>query len=301
MDPFRRICWMIALACMWSPSFLFIKLATSELPPMTIAACRVTIAALLLLSVLFFTKRALPTSRSFWLHSGVMAIFSSTLPFSLFCFAEQSIESAMAAILNGSSPMFTALLAQLFLPSDRLSGQKGLGILFSVVGLVVLFSPSLQTGAEVSYVGMLAALSAALCYAISHIYGKKFMTKQAPLVAPTAQLIFSACILWPLVLAFETPLPSTLPSLEAMGGIFGLGFFGTFIAFMIYYKLLEESGPTAISAVACVFPVVGMFLGFLFLGESLTSMGLCAAALIFTGLLLVNEWFAFGKKVPSKA
>lgn len=289
MSSLSRLFWMIALACMWSPSFLFIKLAANELPPMTITACRVTIGTLLLAIVLAFRGTSLPKSKKFWMHSAVMAIFSSSLPFSLFCFAEQSIESALAAILNGSSPMFTALLVLIFLPSDRLSLQKGIGVVLSIVGLIILFSPNLGNGLQGSLIGMLAALCAALCYAISHIYGKIFMTKQAPFVAPTAQLLLSCCYLWPLVYFFESPFPSSLPSYEAILGICGLGILGTFFAFIIYYKLLETSGPTAISAVACFFPVMGMFLGFAFLGESLTPTGLVAAAIIFSGLILVNE------------
>lgn len=230
-----------------------------------------------------------------------MAVFSSTLPFTLFCFAEQSIESALAAILNGSSPMFTAILSQLFVANDRMSLQKGLGVGCSIFGLIVLFSPNLQDSIMGSPIGMTAATIAALCYAISHVYAKKFLTQQQPFVSPTAQLIMSCIILWPLALIFENPLPATMPALSVIGGVLGLAVMGTFFAFMIYYKLLEESGPTAISTVACCFPVGGMFLGFLFLGESFTSVGIIAAAMIFTGLLLVNEMLPFDTLVRVKA
>lgn len=290
MSSMQRLVLTLALACMWSPSFLFIKLALGELAPMTITACRVTLAAMLLSLLLLYNKRPLPTSPRFWMHSTIMAIFASALPFSLFCFAEQSIESALAAILNGSSPMFTALLAHLFIPSDRINTQKICGVLISVCGLVTLFLPNLLEGVEGTIIGMCAATFASLCYAISHVYAKKFLVAQPRFVSPTAQLLAASYLIWPLVFWFEgSLLPTSIPSLSAIIGVCGLAVFGTVIAFVIYYKLLESCGPTAISTVACFFPVGGMILGFIFLGEEFTALGLVAAAMIFCGLLLVNE------------
>jgi drug/metabolite transporter (DMT)-like permease len=290
MNATQRLFWTIALACMWSPSFLFIKLAIGELSPLLITSCRVSIATILLSLLLVYYRRPLPTQMMFWVHSTIMAIVASALPFCLFCFAEQSIESALAAILNGSSPMFTAILAHLFIPSDRFNAQKICGVMLSVTGLIVLFLPNLMNGLEGTVVGMSAALLASLCYAVSHVYAKKFLVKQAAFVSPTAQLLCSACLLWPLVILFDwSAIPSTMPSLHAIGGVCGLALFGTFFAFIIYFKLIESCGPTAISTVACFFPVGGMILGFLFLGEAFTTLGMVAAAMIFCGLLFVNE------------
>lgn len=291
MSALKRICLMIALACMWSPSFLFIKLATEELPPITVSACRVTIAFLMLGTLLLYLKRTIPLTKTFWMHTSVMAMFSSALPFSLFCIAETSIESAVAAIINGSTPIFTAMLTQIFFREDKMTSQKVCGIVFCFTGLVLLFLPNLNGKIEGSPLCMLAAGGASLSYAISHIYGKKYLTKQPAYIAPAAQFLFSSLYLWPIALVFESP-EFIIPSWQAIGAIFGLAILGTFIAFIIYYKLLEESGPTAISTVACFFPVGGVLLGFFFLGETLTSTAIFAAGLIFCGLLFVNEFLS---------
>ena len=140
---------------------------------------------------------------------------------------------------------------------------------------------------------MSAGLIAALCYAISHVYGKLYVVGYKPFVAPTAQMAVSSLMLWPLAIYYDQVWTLPAPSASAIGGVCGLALFGTVFAFIIYYYLLERCGPTAISTVACFFPVVGMFLGFLFLGETFTSTGLISAMIILTGMLLVNEVVSF--------
>lgn len=289
MSPLKRLLFTLALTAMWSPSFLFIKFAVAELPPMTIAASRITLSFILLFALLRWKRTPLPKSPRFWLHATVVGLVSTALPFSLFCYAEQSIDSSLAAMLNGSSPMFTALLAQLFIPSDRLNLQKGIGIAFCGVGLMVLFAPNLLQGVGGTGYGMLAGVLAAISYAIHHVYGKKYITGYAPFVAPTASLLMAALLLWPAALWNDGVALLPLPSFSALGGVCGLALFGTVIAFIIYYKLLEESGPVAISLASCLFPLGGIVLGVLFLDENLTVMHLVAAALILLGMTLVNQ------------
>lgn len=289
MSSLRRLLLIIALTCMWSPSFLFIKLAVAELPPFTIVTLRVGLATVVLGLILLYKRRAMPLDLNFWMSASIMALFSSVLPFVLFCYAEQSIESALAAILNGCSPMFTALVAHAFLPSDRLSPQKMVGIALSSAGLMFLFMPNIQQGFSGTTLGILAGATAAFCYAVSHVYAKKYQAGYTPFVVPTAQLLCSTVMLLPLTFYCDTPWNLPMPSLSAMMGIGGLCLFGTVFAFIIYYKLLDHCGPTAISMVACFFPVVGMLLGFIFLGETLTWGALGASSLIFMGLMVVTE------------
>lgn len=256
---------------------------------MTVVSLRVSLAACLICSILLWKRTTLPTDKAFWVKMGVMAMLSSVLPFCLFCYAEQSIDSALAAILNGTTPMFTAILAQIFVASDRMTPQKVFGVVLSCVGVVILFAPKLMEGVDGTTVGMSAALLAALCYSISHVYGKLYTTGLKPFVGPGAQLIASSFMIWPLALYNDQVWTLPMPGVGAMIGVAGLALLGTCLAFIIYYILLELSGPTAISTVACFFPVVGMFLGFFLFGETFSSTGLIAAAIILLGMLSVNE------------
>lgn len=289
MSPFKRFFLMLALTLMWSPSFLFIKLALQDLPPMTIVGLRVSLAACVMIMILLWKRTAIPTKWSFWGRISLMALFASVMPFCLFCYAEQSIDSALAAILNGTSPMFTAVLAQVFVSSDKMNARKFLGVVLSCAGVIMLFAPKLQEGVSGTTLGMAAALVASFSYAVSHIFGKLYITGLKPYVAPTTQFIASSVMLWPLAIYHDEVWTLSMPSGMAMVGVAGLAFLGTVAAFIIYYKLLDHCGPTAVSTVACYFPLVGMFLGFLFLGESFTLMSLLGAFVIFAGMLYVNE------------
>lgn len=293
MSPIKRFLLMLALTCLWSPSFLFIKLAVQELPPITVVALRVSLAACVLLAILALRQTPMPKSWGFWMHMCAMALFASVLPFCLFCYAEQNIDSALAAILNGTTPMFTAILAQLFVPSDRMNKQKIFGVLLSCIGVILLFAPKLFEGVSGTTLGMSAALVASFSYAVSHVYGKLYLTGLKPYVAPTTQIIVSSMMVWPLAMYHEQPWTLPIPSMSAMIGVCGLALLGTVGAFILYYKLLEHCGPTAVSAVACFFPLGGMFLGFIFLNEAFSSTGLVAAAIILLGMLSVNEVVSF--------
>lgn len=288
MSPVKRFFLMLALTAMWSPSFLFIKLAVHDLPPMTVAASRITLATILLYAIMRWKGYSLPRNPTFWVHATMVGLFSSAFPFCLFCYAEQTIDSSLAAILNGTTPMFTALLAQVFVPSDRLTLQKGVGIACCAGGLAVLFAPDIMLGMNGSTYGMLAGAAAALCYAVHHVYGKKYITGQQPFVAPTASLGIAALLLLPMALIYEQPYAIAMPSLSSVLGVCGLAVFGTVCAFILYYKLLEDSGPIAISLVACFFPVGGMLLGVVFLEETFTLIHFLAAVLILFGMGIVN-------------
>lgn len=301
MTPIKRFLLTLGLICMWSPSFLFIKLAVQDLPPMTIVSLRVSLGALILGLILFWRRTSLPTDWVFWMRTTVMAFFSSMLPFCLFCYAEKTIDSALAAILNGTSPMFTAVLAQLFVATDKLTPQKVLGILLSSCGVILLFAPQLLSGVSGTTLGMSAAILAALCYGISHVYGKLFTMGHKPFVAPTAQLLASSIMLWPLALYYDQPWTLQMPSATAIIGVGGLALFGTVCAFIIYYKLLEHCGPTAISMVSCAFPIGGMLLGFFFLDESFTTASLFGAGVILCGMLTVNNVVTFKFLQPKTA
>lgn len=289
MPPIKRFFLMLALTCMWSPSFLFIKLAVAEIPPLLVSGSRVTLAAVLLTAILYGKGSAFPRDFTFWFRTSIMAFFASVFPFYLFCYAETTIDSALAAIINGTTPMFTAVLAQIFVSSDKMTPQKIAGVLFSCCGVITLFVRQLTEGVSGTTLGLTAATTAAVCYALSHVYGKLYTTGSKPFVAPAAQLLVSALMLGPIALYFEPITQLPMPSLTAIGGVLGLTLLGTVFAFIIYYKLLEHCGPTAISTVSCFFPVNGMLLGFFFLGETMNPEGVLGAAMVLIGMVLVSE------------
>lgn len=224
MSPVKRFLLMLALTCMWSPSFLFIKLAVEEIPPLTIASSRVTLAAIMLTMILYGKGFSFPRDRRFWMCTSIMAFFASVLPFYLFCYAETSIDSALAAIINGTTPMFTAVLAQIFVSSDRMTPQKVLGVLFSCCGVLVLFARQLTDGVNGTMLGLSAATLAAFCYSVSHVYGKLYTTGSKPFVAPASQLVLSSLMLLPFSL-LRTNIRVSYALVDSHRRCFGIGDF----------------------------------------------------------------------------
>ncbi|MCB0168495.1 MAG: EamA family transporter [Anaerolineae bacterium] len=287
----KNFLWLFVLASLWGPSFLFIKVAVQEIPPLTLVVGRVGIAALLLLIILRMQGRRLPKFGPVWIHFAVMALVQNALPFTLFNWGEQYIDSALAAILNGTTPLFTILLAHIFVDDDHLTLGKMLGVLVGFGGLIILIMPSLVGGIEATTWGLIAVTIAAVSYGIAMVYSRLNLRGLPPLVAPTAQLTVATLYMLPLSLLFERPFLLPLPSLAAGGSLFVLAAFGTALAFVIYYRLIEQASASFVSMVTYVIPVFGVFLGVVILNETLDWNAYAGCALILVGVMLVNGVF----------
>lgn len=287
------------MASLWGPSFLFIKLVIEEFPPISAAALRVSIAALFLYLILKFKNRKLIALGPLWKHFLVMGLVSNAIPFCLFCWGEMYIDSSLAALINGSPPIFTAILAHFFLRDEPLNWHKGIGILLGIGGLLILFLPNLSGGVYGDAGGILAIILATFCYAVGFVYGKIKLKGLPPLVAPASQLIMASLVLIPTSLIVERPFDMAVPSWTSISALCALGIFGTGIAFIVYYKVLETAGAMALSMVSYLLPLVGMVLGVLFLNESLTWNGIFGGFLILAAMMLVNGLFKIRPSVAA--
>lgn len=288
----KNLLLLILLAALWGPSFLFIKVAVEDIPPLTLVLGRVAIGATFLLVVLWASGRRLPHERRLWRHLAVVAMLHNALPWVLLSWGEQYIDSALASILNGTTPIFTIILAHFLVPGDRLSAPKMLGVLLGFAGLFLLILPSLSDGAQASTWGLIAVTAAAAIYGVAMIYSRNHLRGLPPLVAPASQLLLATAYMAPLALLFDRPWTLPRPSTAALLSLFLLGILGTGLAFIVYYRLLETANPTYISMVTYVIPVFGVILGVIVLGEQLTWYALAGFALILLGVMVVNGLFA---------
>lgn len=283
--------WLIFLAALWGPSFLFIKVAVGEIPPFTLVLGRVSIAALLLYLVLRLRGYNLPRLGSTWKHFAAMGFLSNAFPFILFSWGELYIDSALAAILNGTTPLFTIILAHFLIADDRLTPAKMVGVLLGFSGLVLLITPSLSDGFQATTGGLIAVTIAAASYGLGVVYARKNLRGLPPLVAPTAQLIMATIYTAPLVLMFEQPFNMPIPSWPAIGSLLVLAIIGTGLAFVIYYRLVERTSATYLSMVTYLVPVFGVILGVLVLHERLDWQAYAGCGLILLGVMVVNGVF----------
>lgn len=287
----RNLLWLLLLAALWGPSFLFMKVAVEDVPPLTIAATRALIGATFLLIVLRLQQKRLPRDRRLLKHLAFVALVHNALPFVLFAWGEQYISSALASILNGTTPLFTILLAHFFVVGDRLNLVKLVGVLMGFGGLMLLVAPSLAGGLQATTLGILAVTLAAASYGVAIVYSRNHLRGLPALVAPATQLSLAALYVLPLALLLDQPWTLPAPSPAAALSLLALGIMGTGLAFVVYYRLLETAAPTYVSMVTYVIPVFGVILGVLVLGEQLTWLTLAGFALILAGVMIVSGVF----------
>lgn len=283
---------LLLLAAMWGPSFLFLKIVVREIPPITVACIRSIVGAFILFTLVKFLKHRFPKDRSVYFHFIWIGFFATAFPFTLITWGELYIESAMAAILNGTVPLFTIILAHFASKDDKITFPKLLGLIIGFGGLLILLYPSINLNAENNLLGILAVVLASMSYAIGLIYAKSKMKGQDQFVAPTLQLSASAFMLIPFSIFVDKPWEFLGQiSMDVFLSIAFLCVFGSALAYILYYKILEKAGPAFLSSVTYIMPVFGVVLGAIFLNEKLSVISYFGAALIIIGIAISGGVF----------
>lgn len=288
---------LFALAFCWGPSFLFIKLSIEEFSPLSLVFFRITLASVILIIICSLQRKNLFHYRRYAKHFFVTGLSSAAIPFFLISFGEKYIPSSLAAVINGSVPIFVLLLGFLT-RMEQITSRKLSGVLLGVIGLIIIFLPSLINNTEISLFGSALVCIASIFYAIGMLYSRRFLMGLPFLVAPTMQIIFSTLCLLPFFLFLELPHISTIPTITSIIGIIGLSFFGTIMAFILYYKILELADASFLSLSTMLFPLIGLILGIIFLKEAITWSMLIGAAFIFMALIFTNPYIR--KKISTE-
>lgn len=274
---------------------MFIKVAVQQpeapgnFPPMTLVGVRIGVATLLLYAILRVRGGTFP-----WRQSGslaVLGLINAAVPYFLFSWGEQFIDSNLAAIYNATTPLFTVVLAFLIVKEERLSGGRSLGVLIGFLGIVYLFSDSLGAigrGANRLHIlGELACVGAAFCYGMGNMWARRRLRGFQPLELATAQMFWGTIWTLPAILLIEQPWRTLAPTAEAIAALGALSLFGTAIAQILYFFLLTEVGATRTAQVTYLLPIFGLFWG-RFIGEPITPRIVGALVIVLVGLLIVN-------------
>ena len=273
---------LVSLAAIWGGSFIFIRVLAPTLGPILTVVSRVLIAGVVL--VIYCRATGFSADlRRYWRQYLVIGAFNSTLPFVLFAFAALRIPASYSVILNSMTPLFTALLAVPLL-GERLTRAKLVGLIAGAAGVALVsragpVTPDLWFGAAVA-----ACLAATLCYAVSSIYMKKHAVGAKPLAIAGWSQVFAGLVLVPIV-PFA-PAPGAITPL-VVANILGLALVCSSIAYVLYYRLIADVGPTRALTVAFLMPAFGMVWGALFLDEAITLPMIAGCALIIGGTAAV--------------
>ena len=280
---------LAVLSLIWGGSFLFVGVAVRELPPLTIVAIRVLMAAFALLLVLKLMGVDLPRTRQAWAAFLGMSILNNVIPFTLIVWGQSHIASGLASILNATTPLFTVIVAHYLTADEHLTGQKFAGVIVGFIGVAVMIGAAAMASWDATILAQLAVLGAALSYGFSGVFGRRFKTMGIPPLATAAgQVTVSSALLLPVALVVDQPWNLGLPSTETILSLAALGLLSTAFAYLIFFRLLARAGATNVGLVTFLIPVSAILLGVLVLGETLAVRHFAGMALIGAGLILID-------------
>ncbi len=280
---------LVLLSIFWGGSFLFVGIAVSDFPAFTIAFLRVAIATGVLWFVLISMRIEWPTKRELWLSFFVMGVINSAIPFSLIAWGQSHVASGLASILIATTPLFSVVVAHIFADDEPITPMRLAGVAAGLIGVVILIGPSALGNLGTSLFGQLAIILAAILYALSGTYGRRF-SKQGvpPLVVATGQVSASTVLLLPAVLLIDQPWQLAAPAVRSWAAIAGLGVISTGAAYLLYFRVLATAGATNILLVNFLVPITAIVLGILVLDEVLLTQHIAGMLLIAAGLALMD-------------
>ena len=275
------------LGIVWGATFLWIKIGLREMEPITFTALRLGVAVTGIAIIALILRPPLP-KRSNLVDFAVLGVFNIALPFILITWSEKYITSGLASILNCTVPLFTMILAQIFVSDDPITLPRAIGLLVGFGGVVVLVSDQLGGPINMLQWGQWGVLAASLSYAIAVIYARRRTFTLAPSVQALGQNFFANLAVWSLAFGLEGSF--SLPRLPLTWlSIAWLGIMATCIGTVLYYYLLREIGPTRTTLTTYIFPLVGVLLGVIFLNEQVDWRLAVGGVLIIVGVAVVNS------------
>jgi drug/metabolite transporter (DMT)-like permease len=260
---------LLVLATLWGASYSFIRVGVETIPPVTFIAARTLIAGALLLAVMRLRGLSLPRDGALWRRFLFQACLNSVVPFTLIAWAERTVDAGLATILNSTSPIFVFLLTVSITRHEPMTGRKLFGVVAGIAGIGLIVGVEALGGLGHELVAQLAIVAATICYAGAAIFGKTFKGLD-PLLPAAGSMLCGAAILIPASLIIERPW-TLAPSTDSILALLGLSVFSTALAFTIYFRLLHTLGSIGTVSQAYLRVPIGVAIGAVFLGESLSA------------------------------
>jgi len=271
---------LVLLAAIWGASFLFMRIAAPVLGPVLTAELRTLIAGIAL-AAYFAIVGFNPEWRRWGRHYVIVGILSSAVPFLLWAYAALSLTAGLLSVLNATAPMWGALCSALLL-RERLKPRRILGLVIGVAGVALVTRP--DSGSELRYAAIVAALVAAFCYGLIAAYIKRWASGAPSRGMAVGSQLAAGILLVPFIALWP---PAAVPTPGVTASILALGLVCGAIAYLLYFRLIADIGATGALTVTYLIPVFGVLWGALFLGETVSALMLVGAALVILGTVFV--------------
>lgn len=290
----------VLLGLIWGSSFAWIKIAVTDVPPATLVAWRMSLGAMGMLALVAALRLPRPRGAGEWLPLVVLGAVNAAIPIFLISWGQQWVDSGTAAVLNSLTPIFSLVIAGLALRVEPVTGLRVVGLMLGFVGAAILASRQLELRADgAGLIGAMAVVVAALSYAVGASYARHRIQRTHRYVVAGGTLLFAAVDSWALALLADggIVLPTQASSLIAIAW---LGILGSFVAYVLFFFLIEHLGATMASMVTYLFPVVGVGLGVLALGEPMDVRLALGTIFVLIGIIVVSLRYDAGvSRVPS--
>ncbi len=273
---------LAVLATLWGGSYTFIKLGVATIPPITLIAARTVIAGLLLLAVMRLRGIGMPTDLATWRRFAFQAVLNSVIPWTLIAWGERHVDAALATILNSAGPIFTFLITALVTRHEATTPRKLAGVVAGMAGICLIVGVNGFHEAGGGLLAEAAIVAATICYACAAIFGRGFKGLD-PMAPAAGSLLAGAAVLIPASVAIEQPWTLS-PSLSSVLALLGLSVVSTAAAFAIYFRLIQTLGSVATTAQAYLRVPIGVGIGVVFLGESLSRTAWIGLACVVLGV-----------------
>ena len=289
----------VLLGLIWGSSFAWIKIAVEEIPPATLVAWRMTLGATGMVVLLMLLRVRWPRAARDWVALAVLGAINAAIPIFLISWAEQFVDSGTAAVLNSLVPIFSLVIAGLALRVEPVTALRVGGLVLGFIGAAVLATRELTLRADMSgLIGALAVVLAAVSYALGASYTRYRIDRNHRYVVAGGTLVFAAIDMWVLALIVDggVIVPVELSTLVA---VVWLGLLGSFVAYFLFFFLIENIGATLTTMVTYIFPVVGIAIGVVLLGEQMDARLLIGTLLVIAGVVVVGLRYDAGvSRVP---
>lgn len=289
---------LVTLAAIWGGSFLFMRISAPVLGPAVLIEWRVLLAALFLMVVgLVLRRRTAPLNlRENWKHFLVLGFFNSALPFLLFAFSARTLSASVMSVVNATAPMWGAIIGAVW-GRQPIKARTALGLVLGTVGVAVLAGFDKVSAKPGAGIALVATLAAACSYGIATTYARSARSV-APFANAHGSMWAAALLVLPALPFFPQP---GQPTLTVAASVVALGVLCSGIAYLLYFRLIEEIGPTSALTVTFLNPVFGILWGSLFLGEVVGWYTVAGAAIVLVGTALVTGFTPRFGRAPAVA
>ncbi len=282
---------LLLLATLWGSAYTLIKIGVATIPPLTLITGRTLIAGAILLTIMGLRGIAMPRDPVIWRRFMIQACLNSVIPFTLIAWAERHVDAGLATILGSNAPIFAFLLAVLFVRHERPTLRQSLGVAAGLAGICLVVGVNALNGLGKDVAAQLALVLSSMIFGAAALFGRNFQGLD-PIVPAAGSMICGAVMLAPFSLIVDHPWTLT-PSTDSIVALLLLAVFSTAIAFVIYFRLIQSLGSVGATAQAYLRVPIGVALGVVFLGETLSPT-------VWIGLVCVIAGIA-AMTIPQRA